>query len=148
MDVLSFLTDYLENLTIVDLISVLLLLTATTAYTLGELWSHRKLKWLYVAESTGYWGERSHERKYAQPRAFAPDSWYYRWAGIRWKERFPGAATIFVGLTDGYHASQTIFLFCFSLIPALHTEYPVTTFLVYRTLIGISFSIIYRKYGI
>lgn len=36
----------------------------------------------------------------------APNNWYYKFFGIRYKERFPGSATVFVFLTDGYHLVQ------------------------------------------
>lgn len=36
----------------------------------------------------------------------APSNWYYRLFRVKYKERFPGSATIFVGLTDGYHSIQ------------------------------------------
>jgi len=46
----------------------------------------------------------------------APSNWYYRRFGIRYKEKFPGSATVFVFLTDAMHFFQFMFfnLLCLS----------------------------------
>jgi len=69
----------------------------------------------------GFWGEESYKRKYARSTAgdskvywliAAPANWYYRIFKIKYKERFPLSATVFVFLTDGYHLTQWIMIKC------------------------------------
>jgi hypothetical protein len=59
--------------------------------------------------------------RYQGPPMPAPDNWYYRRFRIPYRERFPGSATIFSCLTDGFHAAQWCFSLC--LVGALLTFY-------------------------
>lgn len=65
-----------------------------------------------------FWGKDSWRLKYKfSPLDFilmepAPKTWYYRIFDIAYKERFPGSATIFVWLTDGFHLMQFFMIWC------------------------------------
>lgn len=54
-------------------------------------------------------------RKYKQPLEPAPNTWYYRLATLKYRERFPGSGSIFVSLVDGYHLSQFFYKVCLML---------------------------------
>jgi hypothetical protein len=81
----------------------ILLTISFAAYFVSQLQIFGKLK----THALSFWGEDSWERKYSAIKD-APDTWYYRFFKIKYKERFPGSATIFVALTDGYHLMQFI----------------------------------------
>lgn len=64
-----------------------------------------------------FFGSESWVRKYAKApdpngrivsyNLYAPpDNWYYDVFNIRYKEKFPGSATIFVFVTDAFHLAQ------------------------------------------
>lgn len=61
-----------------------------------------------------FWGANSWKRKYKRSDSCfsgyclikSRSNWYYRLFKIRYKEKFPGSATVFVFLTDGYHLTQ------------------------------------------
>lgn len=61
-----------------------------------------------------FWGTKSWVRKYKKNQQIEdgylfilpPDNWYYKIFRIDYKERFPGSATVFVFVTDGYHLVQ------------------------------------------
>lgn len=91
------------------LISVLFIVVVF-CYTIIALHSHGKLKWRNDKDWFSFFGNLSHWRKYKNPMEMAPDKWYYRFFKIPYKERFPGSATIFVWLTDGYHLTQFIMI--------------------------------------
>lgn len=129
------------------IISCVLLVVATVAYTLGELQAHGKLKWMYERDQYSFWGDRSYERKYAQPKVLGT-SWYYRVAEVRWKEKFPLSSTLLVGLTDGYHFCQLIHLAAISGAVALLTPDPILWFFAIRIGIGVLFSVTYKVFGI
>lgn len=65
-----------------------------------------------------FWGKDSWVRKYTTSSFehvvfdLAPDTWYYRLFKISHKERWPGSATIFVWLTDGFHLMQFFMIWC------------------------------------
>lgn len=97
------------------IISILLLIPAIVAYSVSQLVMHNKFK-----IDNSFWDASSWKRKYKVKwlrsrdgnlpdfGQFIPalDNWYYRFFKIKYKERFPGSATIFVSLTDGYHFMQ------------------------------------------
>ncbi len=65
-----------------------------------------------------FWSPKSWNNKYTQPIEYWPErsrNWYQRFFGLEYTERFPGSATIFVFLTDGYHLTQFFFLWCITL---------------------------------
>lgn len=146
MDILNPLTSYWQSLTPNDLICAVLVLVGTIAYAIGELWSQGKLKWMYeTANPEGFWGDRSYNRKYASPLVYAPASWYYRVNDIKYRERFPGSATVFAGLTDGYHLCQAVFLASFSFAIAVQTDHWIANGILIRLLIGVVFTTSYYK---
>jgi hypothetical protein len=64
-----------------------------------------------------FFGQDSWRNKYKKHKTLdhliaAPEfSWYYSTFNLFYKERFPGSATIFSWLTDGYHFIQMLFSF-------------------------------------
>src|SRR5688572_13398486 len=93
-------------------LSLLLLTHAIAAYTISQLLQHGK----FISDST-FWGASSWKRKYkvkwlrSKDGSLpdfgqfvpAPNTWYYRFFKIIYKERFPLSATFLVSITDGYH---------------------------------------------
>lgn len=66
-----------------------------------------------VANSlTDYFGffhhDQTWENKYKHPLEYAPQTWYYRLAGVKYKERFLFSTNILVFLTDAFHAWQFV----------------------------------------
>jgi hypothetical protein len=41
-------------------------------------------------------------------RLFAPENWYYKLIGSKWRERWPTSTWLTVWATDGYHLCQFI----------------------------------------
>lgn len=120
-------------------------------FSIKELQSHGKLKWL--DKPTGFWGELSYERKYKkeeghllQPRN---PNWYYRFFKIKYTEKFPLSATLLVSFTDGYHLCQLlfkIFLIC-SLVSYREIYQPFWDAVAYFTLWQVTFPITYKLLG-
>lgn len=132
------------------LTSLGLFIFAVIVYSIQELHAHGKLKWMGEEES--FWGEHSDRRKYRQtnPEGWvidAPDTWYYRFFKLKYKEAFPGSATIFVIFTDGYHLMQ--FLFKLFLIASLVTYKemvnPWVDGLIYFWIWQLVFNVVYKE---
>lgn len=83
--------------------SIFFFVLAVIAYTISQLIMHSKIRF-----KGNYWSNDGRS-KYKKGLPPAPDNWYYRFFKIKYKERFPGSATLFVSLTDGYHSSQMLF---------------------------------------
>jgi hypothetical protein len=66
---------------------------------------------------------------------------YYRAFGIKYKEAFPGSATVFVFLTDGYHLIQWIMTKCVFI--AVATSF--VEFLILWAVWSATFTIIFRR---
>lgn len=98
-----------------NLIAFLLLLPAIAAYSISQLAMHRKIKW-WPVKDLAFWGDQSWARKYKMDSnenfISAPNTWYYRFFKIKYKERFPLSATALVNFTDGYHLSQSVMFLC------------------------------------
>lgn len=92
------------------LIAFLLLIPAIACYTMIQMYGFGKLRW--SKPGNGFWGYASDIRKYKFPHELAPDTWYYRFYNLRYREKFPLSATLLVFLTDGYHLMQ-FFMFIF-----------------------------------
>lgn len=116
-------------------------------YSVKELQSHGKLKWMN--KPTGFWGELSHLRKYKtteghlmQPRN---PNWYYRFFKIKYTEKFPLSATLLVSFTDGAHLMQTAFklLFCISIV-TYSMEFSSWMVLCYLMQWGLIFTVTYK----
>jgi hypothetical protein len=110
------------------MISLALLLLAIGCYSIKELQSHGKLKWMQHGNyRRTFWDEDSYLRKYKLTENStvikAPDNWYYRIFKIKYKERFPLSATLLVPFTDGYHLMQFFFL----LFASLSVSIPLDT---------------------
>lgn len=132
-----------------NLINLLLFGLGVVAFSLKELQSHGKLKWM--DDPTAFWGSKSWVRKYKKDYGAAterdvPNNWYYRFFKIAWKEKFPLSATALVFLTDGYHLFQLLFKLC--LISTVVTYQPMFNifidFLIYFLLFGLTFTITYK----
>lgn len=74
------------------------------------------LKFRFSVSIFSTWGDRftkwadpvfSSQRKYRYPNS-APKNWYYRFFRLKYKERFPGSATIFAPFTDAFHMAQML----------------------------------------
>jgi hypothetical protein len=131
------------------IISLLLLSTAAITYAIHELHAHQKLKWANREKPGSFWGQDSWQRKWSSEaiRPLAPDTFYYKLFDLRYKEAFPGSATIFVSVTDGPHLMQMVYLLCFSAAIAVHHETWWLWLLIYRAVFGVVFSIIYKVLG-
>lgn len=108
------------------MLNLVFLLLACVCYTVSQLWAHGKIYW--SSDPYSFWGSLSDKRKYKLHFGSylpAPDNWYYKTFGIEHKERFPGSATVFVWLTDGYHFSQFLFI-KFLLLAIIFNDYPAT----------------------
>ncbi len=89
------------------ILPLLFLSLACICYAINQLWYQGKLKW--STEDTGFWGKLSNYRKYKQPFRARSLNWYYKFFKIKYEEKFPGSATVFVFLTDGMHLTQFFF---------------------------------------
>jgi hypothetical protein len=94
------------------ILALILLAVSIAAYSISQLQQHSKLRW--SKESGGFWSNFSWTRKYKSfenngiDLVDAPNTWYYRFFKIKYKERFPLSATFLVNFTDGYHACQSL----------------------------------------
>ncbi|MGC3945320.1 MAG: hypothetical protein QM762_12540 [Chryseolinea sp.] len=107
----------------ITLLSLLSIAIAWACYSISQLQIHDKLKW--SKNTHDYWGRESDDMKYKEPRQKAPDNFYYRYiADMEYVERFPGASSIFVMFTDGYHLMQFFCKFFLSIAIALQSPWP------------------------
>jgi hypothetical protein len=101
------------------LFSMIFLGLAITAYSCGQCVQHGKFKW-GQRNPFGFWGSMSDGRKYkyadalfgGYSKVLAPNTFYYRFFKIRYKEAYPFSATFLVAFTDIYHLSQSISFIC------------------------------------
>lgn len=125
-------------------LSFILFIFAVICYSIKELKTFGKLKWM-SRFPWGFWGVDSWKRKYKEPRQQAPDNSYYRFFKIKYKERFPGSATIFVFLTDGYHLCQWFFIKLIVLsIVTFDGDFSIKWFLIYLAIWYIIFNLTYK----
>lgn len=86
----------------------LLIALASVCYTISQLQIQGKLRW--AKSSFGFWGYDSWQFKYKRYDhhfiMVTRPNWYYKFFEIPYVEKFPGSATVFVRLTDGYHLMQ------------------------------------------
>lgn len=132
-------------------LNILSFTLAVIAYTIHELQAHGKLKW--QGKDYTFWGLYSYVLKYkiwpltgAVSYEHAPPTWYYRFFKIKYKENFPGSATIFVSLTDGPHLMQLFFKLFLILTIVIYEPIfnMVWDFIGYFALWGIVFSLTYK----
>lgn len=129
-----------------EIVLLSLYVVGTFFYTLMELWVQGKLINMWKGDPLKFWGMHSYLRKYSKKPGPIPTNLYYRFFGLKAKERFPGSATIFVWLTDGYHLSQFIMLNCISLVPAIISGH-WWMFLITRGIWWIVFNLTYKLLG-
>jgi hypothetical protein len=134
------------------LYSLICLSLGAVAYCISQLQIQGKLTLMNTTEGFSFWGVTSWRRKYDRetgPKGGkvliqAPTTWYYKLFNLKYKERFPGSATVFVALTDGYHLMQFLFLLLISGAIAVHTENWLLWLLIYRAVFGVTFTIFYK----
>ncbi len=140
---------------------IILFSLAALCKALADSCAHGKNRW---SKAEGdFFGHKSDERKWADPQLrraadlpikveygppFAPDTWYYRFFKLKYKERFPGSATIFVAVTDCWHLANSFMVTFVSVGVAFLTPHPVWAFVVLRALWGIAFSVGYKLFSI
>lgn len=138
--------------TTLQILSFLSFAAAVCCYSIKELQAHGKLKW--SKDYNGFWGQDSSNRKYKKdwskdPLGYdvfkAPNTWYYRFFKIKYKERFPLSATLLVSLTDGSHLMQTALklLFCISIV-TYSIPFSWWMVLIYFVEWGLVFTITYK----
>lgn len=146
-----------------NLINLLSFILAVVAYSLKELQSFGKLKWIDEKHQYSFWGSECDKRKYKtipdmdqmvktpgrdrRRLTFPPkNNAYYRFFKISHLEKFPLSATALVFLTDGYHLAQ--FAFKLFLILTLVTYEPIFNmvgdFIIYFVGFGVVFSVTYK----
>lgn len=95
-----------------ETMSILLFVIAVICYVVSQLQQHGKLKWMDEKKPFGFWGEKSDYRKYKMNDDYVlvPNkrNWYYRRFKIKYKERWFTSTWLTVGLSDGYHACQSL----------------------------------------
>lgn len=127
------------------ILELLAFILAASCYAVSQAVVHGKFN-LYGGE---FWNDMGFLRKYNRKGdpynyglIYAPNTWYYRWFKIKYKERFPGSATIFVFVTDAYHLFQALFkiFLCLSFAPQIGLIWAGILWVVF----GIVFTITYR----
>lgn len=54
----------------------------------------------------------------------APSNWYYKLFSLKYKERFPGSATILIHFTDAFHLAQFIAINCYCIVITYYAGWP------------------------
>jgi hypothetical protein len=88
-----------------------------------------KARWF--GDKLSFFGEKQYLRKYKRDPYFtinewvkAPDTWYYRFFKIKYKEAFLFSATFLVSFVDAYHSSQLVMRILMSLSITLAISAP------------------------
>lgn len=93
---------------IIVIIKLLLIGVAAAAYALLSHYTHHN----DAKNKTSFWGSQSWVRKYKRnpdgSLVAAPKSWYYKLFKLEYKEAFPLSASLFVFVTDYWHACQWV----------------------------------------
>lgn len=136
---------------LIIVISVVALLIAAGFKALAESCAHGKNRWAphsYMSTGRGgFWDSQAWRRKYKWDNGTpvpAPSTYYYKLFNLKYKEKFPGSATIFVSLTDCYHASFSMMVSFIVLAVAIWTPWPIAFFIGARVVWGIGFSVAYK----
>ena len=127
-----------------ELIALLLLTLSIACYSVRELQSHGKLRWMDLLEmKRGFWDDDSYLRKYKlTPESTvikAPDTWYYRFFKIKYKERFPLSATFLVSITDSYHLLQSLSFL--SMAGAIYLFSGINFFIIWGLILLVHFTV-------
>lgn len=99
------------------MITILFSVLLVVLYRTGQMAQHGKL----TGRGDDFFGSSSSNRKYKVKKGMfidAPDTWYYRFNDLEYKERWPTSTTLTVFLTDWYHLSQFLWLRCLNIIIA------------------------------
>ncbi len=128
-------------------LSVAALLFAALFKALAESCAHGKNRW--GKSENDFWGHDSWRRKWKYPTTPAPNTHYYKFFKLRYQERFPGSATIFVSFTDGYHLSFSLMVTCACIAVIIPTQfpYPLWSFCLLRLLWGITWTLGYKFFS-
>jgi hypothetical protein len=136
------------------ILSLILFCAGAVCYVISQLQIQGKLAWDKATDQDfNFWGRESWLRKYKGRKGMAmqpipaPNTYYYKLFNLKYKERFPGSATIFVALTDGYHLMQFLFLLLISGAIAVHTENVILWLLIYRCTFGVIFTVCYKLFA-
>jgi hypothetical protein len=129
------------------ILSLILFCAGAVCYCISQLILQGKFKWDHLPSERVFWGHGGWMGKYKRNFEPAPTTWYYKLFDIKYKERFPGSATVFVALTDGYHLCQLLFLLLISGAIAVHTENLILWLLIYRCTFGVIFTIGYKLFA-
>lgn len=109
--------------------SLLLLALSAVPASYMHAKDHGKLKGL--GRAGGFFSNQQDMRKWMPEPGFknilftpAPNTWYYRFFKLAYKEKFPLSATFLVLYTDAYHASQALMRILMSLSITLAMNVP------------------------
>lgn len=136
---------------IAAIIGLLSLVLTMVCYSLNEVrkWRYSIFIWR-TSNRLGFWGQDSWERKYKLNgglRLPPRNNWYYRFYGIRYREKFLFSASLLVWLTDGHHFLQ-FWMFNFmatAICSTWNIGNQVVTWLAVRVFISLIFSAGYEK---
>lgn len=128
---------------------VLVLLWVILHSLISVLWHKPEESIFRNAKATSFFGSESWKRKY-KIRTGAllksdPDHWYYSFFNIKYKERFPGSATIFVFLTDAPHFFQFIMLTIIAVLLTVCQGGGLWNFIMIKISISIIHQVFYAK---
>lgn len=94
------------------ILALLCLISAAGCYAVIENIQIRHEKSIWSKSSIySFWGVNGWTRKYYRNKLhgvfeLAPKNWYYRSFNLKYREKFPGSATVFVFVTDAHHFFQ------------------------------------------
>jgi len=98
------------------IMTIILIILAVISYAIKEVLIFKRNNSVFTKSKwDSFFGVSSWIRKYEVKNdkystlVKAPNNWYYRKFNIKFKEKFPGSATIFVFLTDAMHFFQFLF---------------------------------------
>ena len=123
--------------------SLALLCLSAPFYAYCALHDEGKLKgW---GPDEGFFGNNQYRRKYKKtyPR-LAPNTWYYRFFKLPYKETYPLSATILAWTTDGYHLFQLVWKALIIDSMAILTPWPWTVFLSGFSAFTFVFALFYK----
>lgn len=117
-------------MTVINIISFCF---SVVAYSLKELQSHGKLKWMKEDKPFSFFGKLSYRRKYKKLNSASGERW-------------PTSTNLTVMFTDFYHLMQ--FAFKLFIILTLVTYEPIFNmvwdFIIYFLLFGVTFTAVYK----
>lgn len=139
------------------LIYILALIMVISHAVMWVLYFRHEVSIFRKAKPTGFFGKESWKRKYKERQGILKkkegkelqladeNSWYYDFFNIKYKEAFPGSATVFVFITDGYHFVQFIMWTCLAVIITLSIDGGLWNFIMVRIPISLTFEILFSR---